>query len=175
MRGVGMLQDDNVNLYGQHIGVVVAETYEQARYAARLVKVNYQPTEPKIDFEKVIAGAVKMAKRKDSLRGDFESAFNAAEHKIDATYETPIEHHNPMEPHATIAVWEGDKLTLYSGTQVVSSVHGALAGRSASSPKMSASSRRTSVAVLARRAARGVTSFSPQWPQKWSIDPSSSL
>src|SRR5258706_7019260 len=125
MRGVGILQDNKVNLYGQHIGVVVAETYEQARFAAGLVKVAYQEMEPKIDFEKVILDAVKMANKNDALRGDFEGAFNTADRKIDASYETPIEHHNPMEPHSAIAVWEGDNLTLYSGTQVVSSVHGA--------------------------------------------------
>jgi len=125
MRGIGILQDSKVNLYGQHIGVVVAETFEQARFAAGLIKVTYQADEPKADFEKVVRDAIKMANRNDNLRGDFEAAFNSAEHKIDATYETPIEHHNPMEPHSAIAVWEGDNLTFYSGTQVVGSVQNA--------------------------------------------------
>ena len=124
--GAGILQDANVSFYGQHIGVVVAETYEQARYAARLVKVKYQAADPKVDFEKNIGNAVKMSGRNDTVRGDFDSAFNSAAHKIDVTYDTPVEHHNPMEPHAAIAVWDGDNLTLYSATQVVSSVQGSM-------------------------------------------------
>jgi xanthine dehydrogenase YagR molybdenum-binding subunit len=125
--GTGILQDAKINYYGQHIGVVVAETYEQARYAARLVKVKYQNVDPKVDFEKNIGNAVKLSNRNDALRGDFESVFNSAEHKIDVTYDTPVEHHNPMEPHAAIAVWDGDNLMLYSATQVVSSVHDGMA------------------------------------------------
>jgi xanthine dehydrogenase YagR molybdenum-binding subunit len=125
--GTGILQDAKVNLYGQHIGVVVAETYEQARYAARLVKVTYQPTDVKSDFDKCIANAVKIRNRDDALRGDFETTFSAAEHKVDVTYETPVEHHHPMEPHAAIAVWDGDNLTLYSATQVVGGVQGGVA------------------------------------------------
>jgi len=120
--GTGILQDSNVTLYGQNIGVVVADTYEQARYAARLVKVTYQSIDVKADFEKCVASAGKIRNRDDAVRGDFDSAFNGAGHKIDATYETPVEHHNPMEPHAAIAAWDGDKLTLYSSTQVVSAV-----------------------------------------------------
>ena len=122
----GILQDPKVTYYGQHIGVVVAETYEQARYAARLVKVRYQKSDQKTEFEKNIADAVKLSNRNDVLRGDFDTAFNGAAHRVDVTFDTPIEHHNPMEPHAAIAVWDGDNLTLYSATQVVSSVHGGM-------------------------------------------------
>ncbi|HTK37493.1 MAG TPA: xanthine dehydrogenase family protein molybdopterin-binding subunit [Pyrinomonadaceae bacterium] len=125
--GTGILQDPKVNYYGQHIGVVVAETYEQARFAASLIKVTYQKADPKVDFDKSVGDAVKLSNKDDALRGDFESAFNTADHKIDVTYETPIEHHNPMEPHAAIAVWDGDNLTLYSATQVVSAVHNGIA------------------------------------------------
>lgn len=123
----GILQDAKVTYYGQHIGVVVAETYEQARYAARLVKVQYQKADQKTEFEKNIADAVKLSNRNDALRGDFETAFNGAAHKVDLTFETPIEHHNPMETHAAIAFWDGDNLTLYSSTQVVSSVQNGMA------------------------------------------------
>jgi xanthine dehydrogenase YagR molybdenum-binding subunit len=129
LRGGGILQDPKVEFFGQHIAVVVAETYEQARYAARLVKVNYQRSEPKVDFDKNIADATlpKSRDRADAVRGDFETAFGNAAHKVDFTYRTPIEHHNPMEPHATIAVWEGDKLTLYNASQIVNAVQNALA------------------------------------------------
>jgi xanthine dehydrogenase YagR molybdenum-binding subunit len=99
----------------------VAETFEQARHAASLIAVTYQKGEGKVDFEKHKSEA-KPSKEKDKgdvLRGDVENAFNNAEFKIDVEYETPIEHHHPMEPHATIAVWEGEKLTLYNGAQIV--------------------------------------------------------
>ena len=125
--GTGILQDANINFFGQNIGVVVAETYEQARYAARLVKVSYNAAEPKADFGRVIENAVKISGREDALRGNFDSAFGSGDHKIDVTYETPVEHHHPMEPHAAIAVWDGDNLTLYSATQSVDNVQSGLA------------------------------------------------
>lgn len=129
LRGGAILQDPKIEFYGQHIGLIVAETYEQARSAARLFKVTYQKAEAIVDFEKSIAGArVPSAQsRADAVRGDFQTAFQNGERKIDATYTTPIEHHNPMEPHSTIAVWEGDKLTLYNASQIVGAVQGALA------------------------------------------------
>ena len=71
------------------------------------------------------------ARPPDSRRGDPEAAFAAAPVKIDVTYTTPVEHHNPMEPHATIALWEGDgdnkRLTVYSATQGISNTRDALA------------------------------------------------
>src|SRR5215213_2191467 len=130
IRGGGMLQSASVEFHGQHIGVVVAETFEQARFASRLIKVRYEKTEPKVDFVKLEKEAVKPKDKNldDAARGDAEKAFQAAEYKIDAVYETPIEHHNPMEPHATIAVWESaDKLTLYNGSQVVNGAQNAAA------------------------------------------------
>jgi xanthine dehydrogenase YagR molybdenum-binding subunit len=129
LRGGGILQDPKVEFFGQHIGVVVADTYEQARFAARLVKVSYQKAAAKVDFDKNVNEATtpKAKNRADALRGDFETAFRDAQHKIDFTYTTPIEHHNPMETHSTIAVWEGDKLTLYNASQIVNAVQNALA------------------------------------------------
>ncbi|HEX9963321.1 MAG TPA: xanthine dehydrogenase family protein molybdopterin-binding subunit [Pyrinomonadaceae bacterium] len=130
IRGGGMLQSDKVEFHGQHIGVIVAETFEQARFAARLIKVRYEKAEAKVDFVKLEKEAVKPKdkERDDVARGDAEKAFQSAEHKIDAVYETPIEHHQPMEPHATIAVWESaDKLTLYNGSQIVNGAQNAAA------------------------------------------------
>src|SRR4030095_8652916 len=57
-----------------------------------------------------------------------ETAFQSAGKKIDVTYETPIYHHNPLEPHSTTAVWEGDNLTVYNGSQIVGAVQGSVAG-----------------------------------------------
>ena len=130
IRGGAILQSEEIEFYGQHIGVVVAETFEQARYAAALIRVSYEKATSKVDFEKHAAEAVlpKGNNSGDAKRGDFETAFRAAEHKIDAVYETPLEHHNPMEPHGTIAFWEGEKLTLYNASQIINGAQGAAAG-----------------------------------------------
>ncbi|MEO6001357.1 MAG: xanthine dehydrogenase family protein molybdopterin-binding subunit [Chitinophagaceae bacterium] len=137
IRGGALLQSTAIEFYGQHIGLVVAETFEQARYAALLVKVEYKMKEGKLDFEKLEKEAVT-PKDKDkaaTLRGDVETAFNAAEYKIEAIYDTPIEHHHPMEPHATIAFWEGEKLTLYNGSQIVNGAQMAAASTLAINPE----------------------------------------
>jgi xanthine dehydrogenase YagR molybdenum-binding subunit len=130
LRGGGTLQTDKVDFFGQNIGVIVAESFEQARHAARLIKVSYEKTEAKVDFEKHSkeASKPKAEDRQDVVRGDVETAFQAAEFKVDEIYETPIEHHNPMAPHATTAVWEtADKLTLYNESQVVNGVQNSVA------------------------------------------------
>ena len=130
IRGGGVLQSDRVDFYGQNIGVVVAETFEQARYAARLVKIRYEKAEAKLDFEKHAREAVKprAADRQDIVRGNAETAFQNADFKIEEIYETSIEHHQPMSPHATVAVWESpEKLTLYNESQVVNGVQSSLA------------------------------------------------
>lgn len=117
------LQDDVVHYYGQTIGVVVAETLEQAEHAATLVRVAYEEQKPVVQMDD--AQAVSYLPTKfygEDLqvnRGDPSLAFTAAPVRIEQTYTTPIEHHHPMEPHATIAVWSGDQLTLYEGTQWV--------------------------------------------------------
>ena len=109
--------------------MIVAETFEQARHAAHLIKVNYQKVAGKVDFEKEKSNAKKSAQREDELRGDAEKALQNAEFKVDEIYHTPIEHHHPMAPHATLAVWDGeDKLTIYNESQVVNGVQNAVAG-----------------------------------------------
>ncbi|CAA9535734.1 MAG: Periplasmic aromatic aldehyde oxidoreductase, molybdenum binding subunit YagR [uncultured Segetibacter sp.] len=129
IRGGALLQSPDIEFYGQHIGVVVAQTFEQARFAASLIKVNYDKAEPKVDFAKHAqeAATPKEKDRADVKRGDVDAAFDDAEFKIEAVYETPIEHHNPMEPHSTIAFWEGEKLTLYNGSQIVNGAQGSAA------------------------------------------------
>jgi xanthine dehydrogenase YagR molybdenum-binding subunit len=129
LRGGALLQSPDIEFFGQHIGIVIAETFEQARHAASLVKVNYEQKELRVDFNKHKKEATvpKEQDKADAKRGDVETAFNNAAYKIDAVYETPIEHHHPMEPHATIAVWEGEKLTLYNGSQIVNGAQNAAA------------------------------------------------
>ncbi len=122
-RHVNVLQDADVYYSNQPIGVVVAETLEQARYAASLVKVSYAPTPAKMNFEKRLSDARPPKKGKDyydKTRGDINKAVADAAVKVDVTYTTPIQHHNPMEPHATLAWWEGDKLNVYDSTQYIS-------------------------------------------------------
>jgi Aerobic-type carbon monoxide dehydrogenase, large subunit CoxL/CutL homologs len=115
------LTTDTVLFSGQPVAVVVAETFEQARYAASLVKVEYTPQPPSTDTAKV-ADKGFVAGRARPVRGMPDEAFAAADVKIDATYTIPIEHHNAMEPHATVAHWDGSKLTVYDKTQGVDGV-----------------------------------------------------
>ncbi|MUG91669.1 molybdopterin-dependent oxidoreductase [Scytonema sp. UIC 10036] len=124
---IPVLQDAKINYYGQHIGVVVAETLEQARYASELVKVTYAQDSPSLILEKHLDRAYKPEKlliplEPDSGRGDVNRGLKEAEVKIDVTYSTPVEHHNPMEPSATIAIWQGSRLTLYDASQNVNGV-----------------------------------------------------
>ena len=108
--------------YHQAVAVVIAETFEQARAAAQLVKVDYIREQGAFD----LAAELNNAKPQkitggpgDSAVGDFESAFSSAPVKLDATYTTPDEAHAMMEPHASMASWDGDKLTLWTSSQMV--------------------------------------------------------
>lgn len=120
------LQSDRVFFNGQPIALVVAESYEQARHAARLVKASYQSEAPTTALEAVLDKA-KPASDNTPPRGDPDKALQAAAVKVDAEYHIPINHHNPIEPHAAIALWEGDKLTVFDKTQEVYGVQKHLA------------------------------------------------
>ena len=121
IRGGGLLQSSEIEFYGQHIGLVVAETFEQARHATHLIHVDYEKADPKVDFEKLAKEAVlpKDKDKADAKRGDAKAALRDAAYKVEAVYGTPIEHHHPLEPHSTIAEWNGDTVTLYNGSQMV--------------------------------------------------------
>jgi xanthine dehydrogenase YagR molybdenum-binding subunit len=118
-----LLQDNTTDYNGQHIAVVVADTLERAQYAAALVKVSYQEGEAAVRMADALAEAYPPkhfrngSRPPDSRRGDPDAAWDAAPIRLDLTYTTPVEHHNPMEPHATIALWDSDRLTVYSATQ----------------------------------------------------------
>jgi xanthine dehydrogenase YagR molybdenum-binding subunit len=129
IRGGALLQGPEIEFYGQHIGLVIAETFEQARHAATLVKVTYQETKGKIDFRKEKKQAVPSQEKDkaDAIRGEVNPAMRKAEFTVDEIYETPIEHHHPMEPHATIAVWEGENVILYNGSQIINGAQSAAA------------------------------------------------
>src|SRR5688500_9597796 len=108
------LQSDKIVFSDHPIALVVAETFEQARYAARLIKAEYAEEKHQTETEKAPtipapAGFGGIPKP----RGNPQKAFEDAPIKISAEYTIPIEHHNPMEPHAAIAAWEGDKLMIF--------------------------------------------------------------
>jgi xanthine dehydrogenase YagR molybdenum-binding subunit len=130
-----VLQDDVVRFNGQAIAIIVAETLEQAEYAASLVRTEYLSETPRLDFtgglERAEAPAVGLLPNSplpaDTRRGDPEIALADADVKIDAEYLIARQQHNPMEPHATIARWDGDRLTLWDKTQWVANVRDELA------------------------------------------------
>jgi xanthine dehydrogenase YagR molybdenum-binding subunit len=122
-RRLSLLQDKKVNYNGEPIAVVVASTLDQARYAATLLKVQYQQQPAKLDFLGRLSEArpPKNAGKEPAQqeRGAFDAAKPGAAAFVDETYITPIQNHNPMEPHATIAWWEGEKLNIYDSTQYI--------------------------------------------------------
>ncbi len=126
------IQDNKVNYFGQYIALVIAETYEQARAAAALVEVSYSKETPAIDLKielpKGFRPQMSRGQEMQINEGKTADIINAAPFKIDRTYTTSTENHHPMEPHATIAIWEGtDKLTVYDATQGVMGVRGTCA------------------------------------------------
>ena len=117
-----LLGGPEIEHYHQAIALVVAETFEQARAAAVLVKVEYAKQAGRYDLAAArhAAAVPKPGQDKpDSQTGKFESAFVQAPVKLDATYSTPDQTHAMMEPHASIAQWDGDKLTLYTSNQMI--------------------------------------------------------
>lgn len=132
-RATPLLQDTVIHHHGQLIGFVVAETLEQARHAATLVQVSYDAAEPRIGFDANVKNAyapaaINAGYKTDTRRGDVDQGLRAAAGTVDAVYNTPIEHHHPMEMHSTVAVWEGDnKVTVHHSLQMVSDAAPAIA------------------------------------------------
>jgi xanthine dehydrogenase YagR molybdenum-binding subunit len=121
-----VLQDDRVNHQGQPIALVIAETLEQANHAATLVHVTYADEAGITDISRVVPIEPTQQKTDQgetrppqTQRGDPERALTTAEVKVEHTYVIPRENHNPIEMHATIAAWDGDRLTLWDKTQWV--------------------------------------------------------
>src|SRR5262245_26514542 len=124
------LHDDSIKFSAQPVALVVAESFELARYAASLVRVEYESEGHATDLKEKRQEAY-MPKPRTVLpplpepRGDAEKAFANAATRVEAEYDSPFEHHNPMEPFATTAVWEdGGKITVYDKTQGAQNVHG---------------------------------------------------
>jgi xanthine dehydrogenase YagR molybdenum-binding subunit len=127
-------EDDVVRYYGQFIALAVAETFEDAKAAADAVRATYAVDKPNVethletdDDPDVVITSFGPRHRLDSQRGDALAAFASAPIQLDQTYVTPTETHNPLEPHATTAIWDGSMLTLYESSQGVVNLRGVLA------------------------------------------------
>ena len=132
-RVLQLLQDDKIWYADQPIAVVVADTLERAQHAAARVSATYDSVPPVAELESLLGeayvpGALGPSGEAASARGDLDAGLAAAKTRITQTYTTPVENHNPMEPHATIAVWQGDaRLTLYDATQGIFGVRNKIA------------------------------------------------
>jgi xanthine dehydrogenase YagR molybdenum-binding subunit len=128
------LEDDVVRYYGQYIALAVADTFESAKAAADAVRATYAKDKHNVDADlqaddepDVVATSFAPEKRVQSERGDPESAFASAPVKLDQTYVTPAETHNPIELQATTAIWDGSMLTIYEESQGIFNLRSVLA------------------------------------------------
>jgi xanthine dehydrogenase YagR molybdenum-binding subunit len=125
-RRLTLLQEDDVYYNNQPIAMVVADTFEHAREAAARLIVEYERKDAALDFEKAKQSPHTpekvLTEETDTKRGDLADGLLASSVRLDETYTTPIENHNPLETHATIAEWDGDKLTIHESTQYMKGV-----------------------------------------------------
>jgi xanthine dehydrogenase YagR molybdenum-binding subunit len=112
-------EDDQVDYPGQFVALVVADTFEHARAAAYRVKVDYVASEPVKSLAQALDAHGSNKGPRGHARGNVETGLAAAAHRLEQTYTTPVETHNPMEMHATTAYWEGGRLIVYESSQGV--------------------------------------------------------
>ncbi len=129
---VKILNTDQISWNGQPVAVVVADTKERAEHAATLIRVTYAAEPGMNSFEVAIRGAKKpkhiMGESPEINKGDPDAVFKSAAHRVDLKFTTPPFNHNAIEPHAAIAVWEGDdRLTLYDTSQFTVGTAGSVA------------------------------------------------
>ena len=127
-----VLDRDEVLFHGQFVALVVATTYEVARDAAAMVRVEFDAAETAPGFDEMAADAYKPrvingGAEPDTAEGDFEASFAAAAAQVDATYDTPYEHHVAMEPHGAVAEWVDGRLVLHDTNQGTSPTAASLA------------------------------------------------
>src|SRR5436190_11080449 len=127
-------EDDVIRYYGQYIALAVADTFEAAKAAADAVRASYAKEKPNVESRleagndpDVVFTGYGPVPRLQSHRGDVVAAFASAPVKLDETYSTPAETHNPLELHSTTAIWDGPTLTLYDSTQGVVNLRSVLA------------------------------------------------
>ena len=126
-----VFEDDQVHYGGQYIAVVVADTLQQAQHAASLVKISYNTETPLIATEQAMDSVYDpsefFGEKLKAQRGNPAAKFQDAPVKLEAEYFTPTEHHNPMEPCASMAAWQGDEVTLWETTQWVAGARNTIA------------------------------------------------
>ena len=126
-----LLQNDQVRYANQPIAVVIAETLEAATEGAALLAPRYEALPARIGLdggESFVPPAVGVGNPAEMRRGDVRAGLTAASKRIDATYETPTQYHNAMEPHAIVAAWDGDNLSIDTPSQGLAIAQGRLAG-----------------------------------------------
>jgi xanthine dehydrogenase YagR molybdenum-binding subunit len=126
-----LLQSDKVRYAGQPIAVVIAETLEAATEAAALLSPRYEAEPPRIGLDgndSFIPPTLGPGYPPEARRGDVEAGLAAAAHRIEAIYETPAQYHNAMEPHAIVAAWGGDRLTVDTPSQGLAWAQARIAG-----------------------------------------------
>src|SRR5437588_3645299 len=128
------LADDVIRYYGQYVAVAVADTFEVAKAAADAVRATYTKDKPNVNLDlqpesepEAVETTHGRLKRLQSERGDPDKAFASAQAKVDQTYVTPAETHNPIELQGTIAMWDGQMLTIYEESQAVFNLRSVLA------------------------------------------------
>ena len=132
-----LLQDDRVRYANQAVAVVIAETLEAATEGAALLAPRYEAEPARAgldDNESFVPPAVGVGHPAVVAHGDVEGALAGAARAIDATYETPAQYHNPMEPHAIVAWWQGDTLSIDMPSQGMAMAQGRIAGLFGISP-----------------------------------------
>ncbi|MFF3787193.1 xanthine dehydrogenase family protein molybdopterin-binding subunit [Streptomyces sp. NPDC001933] len=121
------IQDDRILHYGQHIAIVVAESAEEAQHAAQLVRVEYDTDKAILDMEDPRAPIVENPWGMDTERGDVAAGFDQADVIVGGTYTTPDNTNNPLGLMATLAIWQGESLTVHDSTQWPHNVRTSLA------------------------------------------------
>ena len=132
-----LLQNDQVRYANQPIAVVIAETLEAATEGAALLSPRYEALPARVGLdagESFVPPAVGVGNPSEMRRGDVEAGLAAASKRIDATYETPTQYHNAMEPHAIVAAWDGDTLSIDTPSQGLAMAQGRIAGLFGISP-----------------------------------------
>ena len=122
------LQGPEIEQAEQAVAFIVAETFEQARHAAKLVEVTYERGDGDFVLAAVKDAGEAVKSSPDSKVGDFDKAFGAAPVTVDVTYTTPDQAHAMMEPHASVARWDGDRLVVYTANQMIHWAHDGIAG-----------------------------------------------
>ncbi|MBP2328338.1 CO/xanthine dehydrogenase Mo-binding subunit [Kibdelosporangium banguiense] len=149
------MQGTQIHHNGQIVAITVATTLEQAQEAAELVRVTYAPETPKAVIADALA-EVYLPANQEVIVGDPTAGLAAADVTVKQNYSSPPHHHNPIEPHATVAQWDGDRLTVHETSQAVVNAQRAFA--------TTLGIPQTNVRVLAPYLGGGFGCKSPVWP-----------